>query len=215
MKDCLTCLGINIESLAQASGYQHLGLGNLRRSRKTCRMCDFLCKVFEDPWCLVGRSDITDIWNDTWSLHMQLSEGLRPKLRLTASTTTGTRVVEGLPVHTDELDPAVLMGIRPRLSLPSSTRSSESYATAREWIRECLAGHPHVQGFKNPGTQDSWMVQSESKDRPRRLVHVQPRGSGLLLRLTDALSATQAYATLSHCVRKSAFSHRTKLIHLL
>lgn len=214
MEHCLNCQGINIESLAQASGYQHFGLGNLRRSRKTCRMCDFLCQALEDSLRLSLRSDITDIWNDSWSLNTQLSDGPRPKLRLTVSTTTGPRVIEDLPIRTEEDDPAILVGIRPRLPLSSSTRSSESYAIARKWIRECLSGHPHVQTSGTLGTQDPWTSQSNSKDRPRRLVHVQPRGSGLLLMLTDALSAAQAYATLSHCVSNSAFSYRTKLIHL-
>jgi hypothetical protein len=169
---CLTCLGINIESLAQPSGHQHLSLGKLRQSRETCRMCGFPCKTFDDSWCLVGRVDITDIWNDTCSLDMQLTEGPRPRLRLTLSNMTGTSVVEDLLLHTDELDPATLVGLCPHLSLPSSTGSHESYATARKWIAECVSGHPHVQGSGKTEIQQPKLFRSNIKDRPRRLVHV-------------------------------------------
>lgn len=204
VEHCLTCQGINIESLTQASKYQHLGLGNLSRSRKTCRMCDFLCKSLQDSWCLGGFFDITDIWNDTWSLDIQLTEGPRPKLRLTATSPNGISVDEDLSVHTDELDPATLKGLCPRLSLPSSTSSHRSYATARKWIAECSSGHPYVQGSGKTEIPRLNVFYANIKDRPRRLVHVQSQGSGLLLQLVDALSVAHAYATLSHCVRKSA-----------
>jgi hypothetical protein len=205
MGHCLTCQGINIESLAQESGYQHLGLGSLRRSRETCRMCDFLCKVFEESADFVGRLfDVMEVWKDTWSLHMQLTEGLRPKLRLKASNTTGPPVIEDLAVRTDELDPARLKGLFSNLSLPTSTSSHESYATAREWIGECVLGHPHAQGSGKTDIQLLEVLRSDIKDRPRRLVHVRSCGSSLVLQLVDALSVTHAYATLSHCVRKSA-----------
>ena len=171
-------------------------------------MCDFLCKVFEGSWCLVGRGDRMDMWSDTWSLNMQLTKRLRPNLCLTASNPTGSSIVEELTVHTDEDDPAGLVGLLPRLSLPSSTRSHESYATTRSWIGDCLFGHPNARGRKSAKTeiQNLEACFSNSKDIPRRLVHVQPRGSGMLLRLTDALSVTHTYATLSHCVRKICHS---------
>jgi hypothetical protein len=204
---CLTCLGINIESLSQASGYQHLDLGNLRRSREICRMCDFLYKAFEDSYCLFGRFDITDIWNDTWSLDMQLTEGVRPNLRLTVSNATGTSGVEDLLVHTDDLDPATLTGLCPHLSLPSSTNSHESYATARKWIGECASGHPHISESGDTEIQQLEVSHFDIRDRPRRLVHVQSRGSGLLLRLVDPLSIGHAYATLSHCVSNLVSLH--------
>lgn len=197
---CIICQGINIESLAQASGYQHLSLGNLRRSREKCRMCDFLCEAFRYPCWLVGHSDNLDIWNNTWSLKMQLTDRPRPNLRLTASAPTELPIIADLTIHTDEGDPARLEGLLPRLSLPSSTSSHESYATARKWIGDCLSGHSHVH---QSGDIEVWHPEvrhSDSNDRPQRLVHVQSRGSGLLLRLTDALLGSHPYATLSHCV---------------
>lgn len=214
---CPTCQGINIESLAQASGYQHLSLGNLLRSRETCRMCDFLCKAFERLEDLVVREeDLTDMWTDTWSFNMQLTGRPRPKLCLTASNPTGQFVVETLTVHTDEDDPAISVGLLPRLSLPSSMRSYESYATARRWIGDCLSGHPNTRGHMSAKTeiQQLEVCFSNSKERPLRLVHVRPRGHGMLLRLTDALSVDHTYATLSHCVRNSARDDQTTLIDL-
>jgi hypothetical protein len=198
---CLICQGIDIESLAQASGYQHLSLGNLRRSREECRMCDFLCEALQDPWCLMGRSDTTDIWNNTWSFNMQLTDGLRPKLRLTVSAPTESPVIADLTAHTDEGDPAKWVGLLPRLPLPSSTSSHESYATARKWIGDCLSGHSHVPQSGEIEIRHPEVCHSDSNDRPRRLVNVQSRGTGLLLMLNDALSVSQPYATLSHCVR--------------
>ena len=237
---CPSCQGINIENLTRASAYQHLGLGDLRRSREECRMCDLLCKAFEEnPYCLAAQPDNTDIWNNTWSLDMHLTEGLRPKLRLMASVPNGPPVVGELDIHTEEHDPARSVGFLPRLSLPISTRSHESHATARKWIEDCMLGHPYTQGCEETETQPrganhkvdfanvhsrralpvdtskvnvlvsppcqlSKTSQPDSNDRPRRLLHVQSRGTGLLLRLTDALSVSRAYATLSHCVRKPA-----------
>jgi hypothetical protein len=154
-------------------------------------------------------------WDDTWFLNLRLTEGVRPSLRLTASPSSWMSVDLELAIYTDEGDPAILSGLRPLLSLPSNTRSCESYATARGWIQECLSEHPRAQESGRAEVRRPRTSQLEVKDRPRRLVHVQSRGSGLLLRLVDALSDTQAYATLSHCVRKSAILDQTKLINLL
>jgi hypothetical protein len=185
-------------------------MANLRRSSEECRMCDLLCKALQD-----GLGDMNSIWDDTRCLNLRLTKELRPSLHLEASSPTGPTIFKLLTVHTEEDDPSILAGLRPRLPLRSSTSSSESYATAREWIRECMSGHPHVsaQGLGNLEIKHSGMSSSDRADKPRRLVHLQPCGSGLMLRLIDALSDAQAYATLSHCVRKSTFCYRTKLIH--
>jgi hypothetical protein len=215
---CALCQGINIESLAQSSGYRHLGLGKLRRSRDTCQMCDLLCIVIEDPSCQLaydGKSDVSEIWNDTWSLNLQLAEGIRPSLSVAAYSPSNRRY-SVLEVDTDLDDPAILVGLRPLSPLASSTKSFESFATARKWIGDCMAGHPHVRGITSGkiGVQQSGERHVDSNDRPHRLVHVQSRGSGLLLKLTDAASIAQAYVTLSHCVRKPIFLHGIKFIDL-
>lgn len=213
MEHCPACQGINIESPAHASKYHDLGLGYLRRSRETCRMCDFLCKAFEEPLSL---EHFMEIWDDTSLFNVQFTKGLRPNLRVTVSTPTGVSVCENLTIHTNEDDPATQVGLLPRLSLPSSTRSCQSYATARKWIGDCLSGHPDVRGCMSRGAeiQQSEVGHLDPKGRLRRLVHVQPRGSGLLSRITDSSSAAHAYATLSHCVRKSFILDQTRLIDL-
>lgn len=208
---CATCQGINIKSLAQAPGYQHLSLDKLHRSREICRVCDSLCAALEDPECCVGDFDTTDIWNDEWSLNMRLSGGLRPNLQLTASTRTGWYSIAEMIVYTDEDDPAVTLGLRPLLSLPSNTRSRESYATARRWLGECLASHARISGSEDTEIELPAVGHSDSNHKPRRLVHVHSCETGLMLRLVDALSVSQAYVTLSHCVRESTVPFRTKL----
>lgn len=210
---CPTCQGITVESLSQPSGHQHLTLGALRRSGELCRVCSLLCSALEEsPFCSRGVPDDNVIWQDSWSLSMHLTGGLRPHVELRAQNHEGCRLWSEILVYTNEDDPSTHFGLCRPLSLPENTASKTSFATARSWVADCVSGHDQTSHVAEVGVE----VQLRNHhDQPQRLVHVQRSDSGLIMRLADTSSVTRAYTALSHCVSHLAVDEQCRLTNLL
>lgn len=193
---CSACQGINVESLSQPNGYQHRSTGALLQSSKQCQVCSLILSALREGF----PSSLSFDWHDIWSLSLRLSGGAWLQVRIRAQDDQGPHCNDvGLDVRTCANDPSTRKGIRPLLPLPENTRSKSSFATARSWIAECIAGH--TQGHDSTHAGEGLQSLSTSS-RPKRLVLVQRCVPGLMLKLVNPSSSVKAYTALSHCVRE-------------
>lgn len=207
---CPACRCINVETLAQPSWYQHLSLGALLRSSERCRVCSLFVLGLREAQSssIITTSDSSKIWQDTWSLSMHLSSGVRPHIDIRAQDDQALDFVQSyLAVRTDENDPSTKNGVRPITSLPRNTQCTTSFATARNWIADCIAGHDQKENLwdREEGTKSL----DNNDGRPQRLVFVTRCGTELSLELVIPSSSAHEYTALSHCVRRSATLDKT------
>lgn len=209
---CPTCQGINVESLTQPFGYQHLSLLALRRSSEHCQVCSLFCSALEHPDTSKGVPDPNDIWQDAWSLYIRLTSGSRPQVRLVGWCDYNCVVTSEISVHSSDNDPSIKFGIRPLRCLPANTMSDASFATARSWIAECISydKKKEVPELKAE-LKASWQTL-DWNDWPKRLLMVQQSDSGITLKLMTTLPHAQAYTALSHCVDKALAFRDTDLL---
>ena len=100
-------------------------------------------------------------------------------------------------LHTFTLEGDPAASVFPYLKdVPDSTRSEQSFHTARNWIRECILTHSHTPRHqKNESAEISRLLDSA---QPSRLICISEYENGLAARLVDGRSISSPYAALSY-----------------